>query len=100
MPLSGKDRGTPRRQSDGGLLVSRGDKIPRPICLHAENVPAWIDNLVALKDVGRVNSSHQGDGAGRSDCKIGGHGVVPSVITLKPAIHYQFKTGQRDWPKT
>ena len=24
----------------------------------------------------------------------------PSVITLKPAIRYQFKTGQRDWPKT
>ena len=23
-----------------------------------------------------------------------------SVITLNPAIHYQFKTGQRDWPKT
>jgi hypothetical protein len=23
-----------------------------------------------------------------------------SVITLKPAIHYQFKTGQRDWPRT
>jgi len=23
-----------------------------------------------------------------------------SVITLKPAIRYQFKTGQRDWPKT
>jgi hypothetical protein len=22
------------------------------------------------------------------------------VITLKPAIRYQFKTGQRDWPKT
>jgi hypothetical protein len=21
-----------------------------------------------------------------------------SVITLKPAIRYQFKTGQRDWP--
>ena len=25
---------------------------------------------------------------------------VASVITLKPAIRYQFKTGQRDWPKT
>jgi hypothetical protein len=24
----------------------------------------------------------------------------PSVITLKPAIRYQFKTGQLDWPKT
>ena len=24
----------------------------------------------------------------------------PSVITLTPAIRYQFKTGQRDWPKT
>jgi hypothetical protein len=24
----------------------------------------------------------------------------PSIITLKPAIRYQFKTGQRDWPKT
>jgi RNA polymerase sigma factor (sigma-70 family) len=24
----------------------------------------------------------------------------PSVITLKPAIRYQFKTGQRDWPET
>ena len=23
-----------------------------------------------------------------------------SVITLKPAMRYQFKTGQRDWPKT
>ena len=23
-----------------------------------------------------------------------------SVITLKPAIRYHFKTGQRDWPKT
>jgi hypothetical protein len=23
-----------------------------------------------------------------------------SIITLKPAIRYQFKTGQRDWPKT
>src|SRR5580704_6133872 len=23
-----------------------------------------------------------------------------SVITLKPAIRYQLKTGQRDWPKT
>jgi len=23
-----------------------------------------------------------------------------SVITLKPAIRYQFKTGQGDWPKT
>jgi hypothetical protein len=27
-------------------------------------------------------------------------GGASSVITLKPAIHYQFKTGQRDWPKT
>jgi hypothetical protein len=26
--------------------------------------------------------------------------AFPSVITLKPAIRYQFKTGQRDWPKT
>jgi hypothetical protein len=26
--------------------------------------------------------------------------TIPSVITLKPAIRYQFKTGQRDWPKT
>ena len=26
--------------------------------------------------------------------------IKPSVITLKPAIRYQFKTGQRDWPKT
>ena len=26
--------------------------------------------------------------------------LLTSVITLKPAIHYQFKTGQRDWPKT
>jgi len=25
---------------------------------------------------------------------------VSSVITLKPAIRYHFKTGQRDWPKT
>jgi len=23
-----------------------------------------------------------------------------SIITSKPAIRYQFKTGQRDWPKT
>jgi hypothetical protein len=27
-------------------------------------------------------------------------GKVTSVITLKPAIGYHFKTGQRDWPKT
>jgi hypothetical protein len=27
-------------------------------------------------------------------------GEFPSVITLKPAIRYHFKTGQRDWPKT
>jgi hypothetical protein len=26
--------------------------------------------------------------------------AIPSVITLKPAIRYQFKTGQRDWPET
>jgi hypothetical protein len=26
--------------------------------------------------------------------------VPSSVITLKPAIRYQFKTGQRGWPKT
>ena len=26
--------------------------------------------------------------------------VLPSIITSKPAIRYQFKTGQRDWPKT
>jgi DNA-3-methyladenine glycosylase II len=26
--------------------------------------------------------------------------TAASVITLKPAIRYQFKTGQRDWPKT
>ena len=26
--------------------------------------------------------------------------TLTSVITLKPAIRYQFKTGQRDWPKT
>jgi hypothetical protein len=26
--------------------------------------------------------------------------IWPSVITLKPAIRYQFKTGQWDWPKT
>jgi hypothetical protein len=25
---------------------------------------------------------------------------APSIITSKPAIRYQFKTGQRDWPKT
>ena len=27
-------------------------------------------------------------------------GIRSSVITLNPAIHYQFKTSQRDWPKT
>jgi hypothetical protein len=27
-------------------------------------------------------------------------GELTSVVTLKPAIRYQFKTGQRDWPKT
>jgi hypothetical protein len=27
-------------------------------------------------------------------------GKSSSVITLKPAIGYHFKTGQRDWPKT
>jgi hypothetical protein len=27
-------------------------------------------------------------------------GLKASVITLKPAIRYQFKTGQRDRPKT
>jgi hypothetical protein len=27
-------------------------------------------------------------------------GPPSSIITLKPAIRYQFKTGQRDWPKT
>jgi hypothetical protein len=26
--------------------------------------------------------------------------IIASVITLKPAIRYQFKTGQRDWPQT
>ena len=26
--------------------------------------------------------------------------MMAAVITLNPAIHYQFKTGQRDWPKT
>jgi hypothetical protein len=26
--------------------------------------------------------------------------IGASVITLKPAIRYQFKTGQRDWPET
>ena len=28
------------------------------------------------------------------------HKHPTSVITLKPAIRYQFKTGQRDWPET
>ena len=26
--------------------------------------------------------------------------LMSSVITLKPAIRYHFKTGQRKWPKT
>ena len=26
--------------------------------------------------------------------------IETSIITSKPAIRYQFKTGQRDWPKT
>src|ERR1700685_1500557 len=26
--------------------------------------------------------------------------LVLLIITSKPAIRYQFKTGQRDWPKT
>jgi TRAP-type C4-dicarboxylate transport system permease small subunit len=26
--------------------------------------------------------------------------LMPLVITLKPAIRYHFKTGQRKWPKT
>jgi hypothetical protein len=30
----------------------------------------------------------------------GGQSSSASVITLKPAIRYQFKTGQRDWPET
>jgi hypothetical protein len=34
------------------------------------------------------------------DPKRGRRERKPSVITLKPAIRYQFKTGQRDWPKT
>ena len=29
-----------------------------------------------------------------------GLSVRPSVVTLKPAICGQFKTGHRDWPKT
>jgi hypothetical protein len=32
--------------------------------------------------------------------KYEANGLRTSVITLKPAIRYQFKTGQRDWPKT
>jgi integrase len=28
------------------------------------------------------------------------HANISSVIILKPAIRYHFKTGQRDWPKT
>jgi hypothetical protein len=31
---------------------------------------------------------------------IVGFGKSASVITLKPAIRYHFKTGQRDWPET
>ena len=40
----------------------------------------------------------------RSDVDLSGVFAIEfrkaSVITLKPAIRYQFKTGQRDWPKT
>jgi len=31
---------------------------------------------------------------------VAAKGDFASVITLKPAIRYQFKTGQRDWPET
>jgi hypothetical protein len=37
---------------------------------------------------------------GRSLLDLVDESPVSSVITLKPAIRYQFKTGQRDWPKT
>jgi len=37
---------------------------------------------------------------GDKDHSTGGEIPKTSVITLKPAIRYQFKTGQRDWPKT
>ena len=36
----------------------------------------------------------------RGSCNRHSRFLQPSVITLNPAIHYQFKTGQRDWPKT
>ena len=35
----------------------------------------------------------------RSRCWLHGR-MTASIITSKPAIRYQFKTGQRDWPKT
>jgi hypothetical protein len=41
---------------------------------------------------------------GVEDCRTRGHQISllasASVITSKPAIRYQFKTGQRDRPKT
>jgi len=36
----------------------------------------------------------------REWAETAGFGIQPSGVTSKPAIRGQFKTGQRDWPKT
>jgi hypothetical protein len=48
-----------------------------------------------------ISSSHFVATLYRIPCVLGAiPNPRPSVITLKPAIRYQFKTGQLDWPKT
>jgi 4'-phosphopantetheinyl transferase len=76
---------------------------PASICLQygTNGKPA-----LSHKSELRFNVTHSGDMAAialTQGCDVGIdlEQIRPtSVITLKPAIRYQFKTGQRDWPKT
>jgi hypothetical protein len=61
----------------------------------------WIDEI---EEAAKKWTRQQRSNPNIRSCKHTGSYVSvtfwPSVITLKPAIRDQFKTGHRDWPKT
>jgi hypothetical protein len=62
----------------------------------AQPLQALTDELVAHLRLAEPFYLHYMSRFANGDAKA----LKTSVITLKPAIRYHFKTGQRDWPKT
>jgi hypothetical protein len=73
---------------------------------HPDDPTNWtlknlIDTCLLAEWLPRISTEYATyDPAALADLLRNMRNLVPSVVTLKPAIRGHFKTGQRDWPET